>query len=113
MEIDINQLTETELHQLNHRIVERLRFLQAARAHVNMLQFRLGERVSFQANGGVVRGVFTRYNKKSVTVITGDGHRWNVSPALLTSDETKVTTVVDEPPPSAPAVEFDPLRRPR
>jgi hypothetical protein len=27
--------------------------------------------------------VLTRYNKKSVTVITDDGQRWNVSPHFL------------------------------
>ena len=30
-----------------------------------------------------VSGVITRYNKKTVTVITDDGRRWNVSPGLL------------------------------
>jgi hypothetical protein len=30
-----------------------------------------------------VFGILTRYNKKSVTVITDDGHGWNVSPRLL------------------------------
>jgi hypothetical protein len=27
--------------------------------------------------------MLTRYNRKTVTVITGDGQRWNVSPRLL------------------------------
>ena len=27
--------------------------------------------------------MLTRYNRKSVTVITDDGQQWNVSPALL------------------------------
>jgi hypothetical protein len=27
--------------------------------------------------------MLTRYNRKSVTVITDDSHRWNVSPGLL------------------------------
>lgn len=33
MTIDIDRLTEAELIDLNHRIVERLRFLQQMRAH--------------------------------------------------------------------------------
>ena len=28
-------------------------------------------------------GVLTRYNKKTVTVITEGGERWNVAPGLL------------------------------
>ena len=84
MAIDIDKLTEAELTDLNNRIVERLRFLSQMRAHARMLEFRIGDRVSFQPEGhrGVV-GMLTRYNRKSVTVITDDGQRWNVSPALL------------------------------
>jgi hypothetical protein len=43
--IDIDQLTATELTDLNHRVVERLRFLQQMRAHALMLDFSNGERV--------------------------------------------------------------------
>ena len=73
-----------ELIDLNNRIVERLRFLSQMRAHAKMLQFRIGDRVSFQAEGdrGVI-GLLTRYNRKTVTVITDDGRRWIVSPTLL------------------------------
>jgi hypothetical protein len=82
--IDIDKLTEPELIDLNRRIVERLRFLQQMRAHKQMLEFKIGDRVTFQADGrGTVEGMLTRYNRKSVTVITDDGHHWNVSPALL------------------------------
>ena len=84
MVIDIDKLTEAELVDLNHRIVERLRLLQHIRAHADMLEFSIGERVTFQPDGrGPVQGMLTRYNRKSVTVVTDDGHRWTVSPALL------------------------------
>jgi hypothetical protein len=84
MAIDIDKLTEAELVDLNHRIVERLRFLSQARAHGRMLQFKIGDRVSFEPEGrGVIFGILTRYNKKSVTVITESGERWTVSPHLL------------------------------
>src|SRR5215218_8372617 len=84
MTIGIDQLTEAELIDLNHRIVERLRFLSQMRAHVEMLEFKVGERVAFQPPGqGRLEGMLTRYNKKTVTVITDTGQRWNVSPALV------------------------------
>src|SRR5919199_6122929 len=84
MTINIDRLTEAELIDLNHRIVERLRLLQQMRAHQQMLAFRIGDRVTFEAAGrGTVEGMLTRYNRKSVTVITDDGHHWNVSPSLL------------------------------
>src|SRR3990172_9001741 len=48
MRIEIDSLTEAELIDLNNRIVERLRFLHQARSHKRMLDFRIGDRVSFQ-----------------------------------------------------------------
>ena len=87
MSIDIDKLSEAELIDLNHRIVERLRFMQQARAHMKMLQFRIGERVSFQSSShGRVVGIVTRYNKKSVSLVTSDGGRWNVAPSLLKAE---------------------------
>jgi hypothetical protein len=84
MRIDIDGLTEAELIDLNNRIVERLRFLHQARSHQRMLNFRIGERVSFQPEGrGTIVGTLTRYNKKSVTVVTDAGERWNVAPSFL------------------------------
>ena len=84
MKIDIDKLTEAELVDLNNRIVERLRLLNQMRAHAHMLTFKIGDRVSFQPEGHpVVIGMLTRYNRKTVTIITDSGQRWNVAPALL------------------------------
>ena len=84
MKIDIDRLSEEELIDLNNRVVERLRFIRQAYAHHAMLQFRIGEIVSFEPDGrGRMQGVITRYNKKSVTVLTNDGQQWRVSPGLL------------------------------
>jgi hypothetical protein len=84
MKIDIDKLTEADLIDLNNRIVERLRFLHHMRAHAKMLEFKIGDRVTFQPDGRpLVVGMLTRYNKKTVTVITDTGQRWNVAPALL------------------------------
>jgi len=90
MSIDIDNLTEAELRDLNHRVVERLRFFAQMRAHSKMLQFKIGQRVQFDSDGGdaeMIVGVLTRYNKKTVTVLTDDGQRWNVSPALIRAVE--------------------------
>lgn len=84
MKIDIDTLTEAELIDLNHRVVARLRLIQQMRAHKDMLEYQIGDRVSFQpAAQERVEGVLVRYNKKTVTVITSDGRQWNVSPQLL------------------------------
>ncbi|HTD29852.1 MAG TPA: hypothetical protein VK660_10735, partial [Xanthomonadaceae bacterium] len=93
MAIDIDRLSEAELIDLNHRIVERLRFMQQARAHVAMLQFRIGERVSFQPEGRErIVGIVARYNKKSVSVIAEDGCQWKVSPGLLSPESGQAAT---------------------
>src|SRR5438105_14952211 len=84
MKIDIDSLTKAKLDECNNRNVERLRFLHQARSHRRMLDFKIGDRVSFQPEGrAMVVGMLTRYNKKSVTVITEAGERWNVAPHLL------------------------------
>ena len=101
MAINIDKLTEAELIDLNRRIVERLRLLQQMRAHRQMLEFKIGDRVTFQADGrGTVEGMLTRYNRKSVTIITDDGHHWNVSPALL----SKITAAAPSKSQAAPNV---------
>jgi hypothetical protein len=88
MKINIDELPEAELIDLNHRIVERLRFLNQMRAHRQMLEFKIGDRVTFQPGGRPpVVGMLTRYNRKSVTVITDDGQHWTVSPNLLRKAE--------------------------
>jgi hypothetical protein len=93
MKVDIDRLTEAELIELNNRVVERLRFLHQMRSHAEMLEFRIGDRVQFQAEGRApVVGMLTRYNRKTVTVITDSGQRWNVAPRLL-----RRASVVDDP----------------
>lgn len=82
--INIDGLNEAELTDLNHRIVARLKMLREVRSHQAMLEFRIGERVSFEPpDRGPVFGMLTRYNRKSVTVITDLGEHWTVAPALL------------------------------
>jgi hypothetical protein len=82
--IDIDRLSEAELVDLHHRIVERLRFLEQMRAHARMLEFSIGDRVCFESGShGLIAGILTRYNKRTVTVITDDRRQWNVSPGFL------------------------------
>jgi hypothetical protein len=65
-----------------------------------MLKFKIGDRVTFHPEGlPPVVGMLTRYNRKTVTVITDDGQHWNVSPNFLRkvvseSEEIAGTNVV-------------------
>ena len=96
-EINIDRLTEAELVDLNHRIVERLRFLDQMRAHGTMMNFRRGERVRFRNKRGEwVYGMLTKYNQKTVTVISVEGRQWNVSPSLLERADPDSTQPADD-----------------
>lgn len=82
--VSIDGLSEEELIELNQRIISRLRFLREMRSHVQMMDFHIGEKVGFRPPGEPeIIGTLTRYNKKSVTIITESGQRWNVHPGLL------------------------------
>jgi hypothetical protein len=84
MPINIDNLSEDELIELNHRIVERLKFLETMHTHNEMMQFSPGEQVSFEPPGrGRQIGTLVKFNKKTVTIITENGQKWNVSPHLL------------------------------
>lgn len=84
MKIDIDRLTEAELIDLNNRVVARLKFLSQMKAHAAMLDFSIGQQVTFHPPGRApLTGFIAKYNQKTVTVITSDGQQWNVAPALL------------------------------
>lgn len=93
MKIDIDSMTYDELVELNHKIVARLKFLDSMHAHKEMLQFSPGDQVCFEPPGrGKLFGTLVKYNKKTVTVITESGQKWNVAPQLL----SKVKNVKDK-----------------
>jgi hypothetical protein len=55
-----------------------------------MLEFSIGERVCFQPDDRpVISGIITKYNQKTVSIVTETGERWNVSPSLLRRADTK------------------------
>lgn len=111
MTIDLTSMTEDELLALNRRIVERLKFLQQARAHAQMIEFQLGDRVSFDPEGRTTQfGVIIRYNRKTVTVLTEGGAQWNVSPALLRRVKDVPAEARKDTPVDADVL---PFRRPR
>jgi hypothetical protein len=98
MKIDIDKLSEAELVDLNHRVVERLRFLSQMRRHSQMLDFKIGERVTFHPDGHpALFGIVTRYNRKTVTVITDTGQHWNVAPGLLRKAGSREGTDTENP----------------
>jgi len=71
--------------------------LSQMRAHAEMLEFKVGDRVTFQPEGRPpLTGTLMRYNRKTVTVITDDGGHWNVSPTFLQRVERSNHTSVGQ-----------------
>lgn len=80
----VDEMPEAALRTLHDRIVNRLNMLQRQRTMQSMADFRPGDVVRFQTDEREITGVLIRLNKKSVTVHTENGNRWNVAPQLLT-----------------------------
>ena len=88
--MNIDEMTYEELIELNRQIVQRLKFLDHVRTHSEMMEFRIGERIRFQSSGGdEVLGTLVKFNKKTVTIVTEQGERWNVSPGLLSKADVQ------------------------
>jgi hypothetical protein len=80
----IRSMGEDDLRYLNRFIVDRIKLIAQARSTVMMARFSVGDRVEFPDRGGRTRrGVVTRLNKKTVSVRTDEGERWNVGPGFL------------------------------
>lgn len=80
----INHLGAEDLAFLNRLIVERLKLISQARSTRLMANFTKGDRVGFQTTDGrMVEGSVMRLNKKTVSIVTDEGQRWNVAPGLL------------------------------
>ena len=96
MKINIDNLTPEELIDLNHRIIERLKFLDQMHAHKEMMQFSIGEKVSFFPSGrGEQIGTIVKYNKKTISIVTEKGERWNVPPHLLSKYKNQNKNIIE------------------
>ena len=81
----IRQMNEDDLRYLNRLIVERLKLIAQARSTVLLAQFSVGDRVRFKTpTGDHKTGIILRLNKKTASISTDDGQRWNIYPGFLT-----------------------------
>ena len=83
MKIDLNKMSEQELRKLNHEIVSRLHVLASVRRSAALATFKIGDRVSFEAEHGTVTGMIIRINQKTASIDADDGRGWRVSPNAL------------------------------
>lgn len=84
MDIDLTRYTERELVELNHRIIARIKMLRQGRCRESMVEFNVGDRVSFHPEcGHEVVGTIVRLNRKTVTVVSTEGGSWRVAPTFI------------------------------
>ncbi len=97
MPIDIDGLSFEELLELNQRVVARLKMLESMQAHIEMMRFSPGQRVSFEHQGGRILATLVKYNRKTVTVVTDNGQRWNITPHLLSAVKDAASAEPQQP----------------
>lgn len=91
----IQRMSEDDLRFLNRVIIDRLKLLHQVRSTVMLANFNVGDRVRFCTGADNEKtGVVIRLNKKTATVATDDGQRWNVHPGFLSA---ATVTTTDNP----------------
>lgn len=91
--INLDTLSEAELRELNREIITRLKFYSETRQKVQLMSFRVGDRVEFDTDQGFIDGLIVRINQKTATIDADDGRSWRVSPYFL----RKVANVSERP----------------
>lgn len=81
--IDLNSMSEAELRELNREIVRRLELYSSTRRKMQLMSFRVGDRVEFDDGYQILSGIVTRVNQKTASVQADDGRGWRVAPTLL------------------------------
>lgn len=86
----IREMSEEDLLFLNEKIVERLKLISQAQSTAVLSQFSVGQRVRFLGRDGqAVVGTIIRLNKKTVSISSDNGQRWNVSPNLVQAHDSR------------------------
>ena len=90
-EMDIEKLSLDELHDLNRRVVRRIRYLNSLKTGRELEKFEIGDRVCFHPDGKHMEGVVVRVNRKTLGVRTDSGHEWRVHPGAATKVSSSTT----------------------
>ncbi len=81
----IEKLSLDELSDLNLLVTDRMQIMLKANTLYSMSQFASGDRVRWIGNDGKEHtGIITKFNQRSVIVMSSENVRWKISPELLT-----------------------------
>ncbi len=86
-------MTEDELRSLNREIYKRLEIMTYTKRKIELMSFRVGDRVEFDNGREIISGTVVRINQKTASIETDDGPGYRVAPGLL----RRVVSVAPEP----------------
>lgn len=79
----VDSLSKDQLILLNRFIVERLKQMHEDQINEHMDEFEIGDTVCFENERKIINGIIIKINKKTISVLTENKERWNVTPTLL------------------------------
>jgi hypothetical protein len=86
----IEKMTEAELVELQNQVATRIKFFREVELKNRLSGFEVDDVVSFQPEGQpTLKGMITKFNRKTIVVVTENGQHWNLSPAVLTKERNE------------------------
>ncbi|MFK7859256.1 MAG: hypothetical protein AB8B64_10555 [Granulosicoccus sp.] len=80
----VDSLNSSQLQTLNGLICDRLDYLRNLDTLKSMNQFEMGDYIQFTDKQGQVQtGQITKFNRKTISILSSEGKKWNVSPQML------------------------------
>jgi len=80
----VGNILHAKLFQFGSGVPPGTELLDSMHTHSDMMRFDRGDQVCFETPGrGKQFGVLVKHNRKTVTVVTESGQKWNASPHLL------------------------------
>ncbi|MDO8511891.1 MAG: hypothetical protein Q7S57_01350 [bacterium] len=79
----LDMLSYEELQFFNRRVYEKIKERHTEEAQRCLVNFHIGDKVSFEHANGTIVGVIVRLNQRTAGIFTEDGHNWRVAPSLL------------------------------
>ena len=80
---NLAQFSDDELLSLNREIVDLLTARQRQEQRQSLLEYCIGERVTFQGpEGRPISGIIKKINQKTLTIVTDHG-QWKIHPCFV------------------------------
>lgn len=80
---EIEKLSLKELVELHDKVARRILELEKGKLSERLMEFQIGDKVSFQAGSKTITGIVIRVNRKTLTVRSQE-NCWYVSPWAVT-----------------------------